>query len=150
MLPTITHLFRISRPMEELKYSKNGTAFGNVGLVCSEKYKEKETTLWLNGTAFGKTAELISTMPKGSQIFIVGKISTDEWTAQDGTKKTKTALTIDRFQFVDKRSDTYNDNVDRPDRHNVAGAINRPTEGMKAEAGTALPEIDIDEGDIPF
>ena len=77
MLAKITHLFRISRPLE-LQYSASGNSYGRVGLVCSEKYKDKETTLWMEGTAFGKTAELIATMPKGSQIFVEGKLSTDQ------------------------------------------------------------------------
>ena len=152
MLCKITHLFRISRPLD-LQYGREGNAFGSVGLVCSEKFKEKEMTLWMNGTAFGKTAQLIATMPKGSQIFVEGKLSTDSWIAKDGSKKTKTALTIERFQFVDKRSDIHNDNVDRPQQHNVAGALNRPTQEQVATVqgnqGQDIPVM-IDSSDIPF
>ena len=135
MLIKITHLFRISRPLE-LKYSQAGNAFGNVGLVCSEKYKDKETVLWVNATAFGKTAELISNMPKGAQIFVEGKLSTDEWMDQQGAKKSKTVLTIDRFEFVDpKPQESTQGAYSQPNGNNAGAYGGAAAQGAYGGAG---------------
>ncbi len=107
----------------------------------------------MNATAFGKTAELINTMPKGAQIFIKGKISTDQWVSKTGEKKQATQMTIDTFQFVDKKEiGSQYDNVDRQGQHNVAGGMNRPTDEQRHNSTPTpeLPVVDVDEEEIPF
>ena len=151
MLPTITNIFRISRPLE-LKYTKDGIAFGSVGLVAGERYKEKETTLWMNATAWRKTAELLATVPKGARVLVKGKLSTDSY-EKEGIKKQSTLLTVESFEFVEKRSDVHNDNVDRDYKHNVAGAIGRPTRDQEMATDAihgVVPGVDVDMEEIPF
>ena len=74
-LPKIQNVFRLTRE-PELKYAQSGTALCKVGLACSEKYKDKETQLFIDGTAFNKTAEMLNTVQKGHRVLVVGKINT--------------------------------------------------------------------------
>lgn len=94
-------LFRLSRDME-LVYTQSGTCVGKLGLVASEKYKDKETTLFLDATAFGKTAEILNQYAgtKGTQIFLSGKLQTDQWQDQQGNNRSKVTMVIESFDFV--------------------------------------------------
>lgn len=103
MLPKISFLARMSRD-PEIKYGNSGTAFAKVGLVCSEKYGEKETTLFIDGTAFKKTAEMICNIPKGQRVYVTGKICTESWQdAQSGQNRSKIAMIIEGFEFVEPK-----------------------------------------------
>lgn len=100
MLAKVSGLFRLTRDAE-LKYATSGTAVLNLGLACSEKYKDKETQLFIDATAFGKPAEIIQQYAgtKGTQLFITGKLQTESW-EKDGKKNYKTVLMIEGFDFV--------------------------------------------------
>jgi single-strand DNA-binding protein len=75
-----------------------------LGLAASEKYKDKETQLFLDATAFGKTAEFIATVSKGQRIFATGKIQTDQWEDKNtGDKRSKVSMIIESFDYVEKR-----------------------------------------------
>ena len=57
-------------------------------LAISEKYKDKETTTWLNIVAWGKLADIVSQyVHKGDALYIEGKIQTREYDGKDGQKK---------------------------------------------------------------
>ena len=103
MLPKISHLFRLVKE-PDLRYGASGTAVCKLYLVASEKYKEKETALWLGATAFGKTAEFIANVQKGQRVFCTGKLQTDEWTDQQGQKQSRITMLIDSFDYVEKAS----------------------------------------------
>ena len=72
MLPKINGVFRLSRDIE-LRYLDSGGSLANIGLVSSEKYKEKEDTCFIDAVAFGKLGEIMNQyLRKGSQIYITG------------------------------------------------------------------------------
>ena len=104
MLPKICHVFRLSRD-PELRYTTSGTTVCKVGLVASEKRNQDETTLWLDGTAFGKTAEFLNNVRKGQRVFIVGRLQTDQWTDNNGGKRSRTALIIESFEYIEKKEE---------------------------------------------
>lgn len=132
MLAKVSGLFRLTRDAE-LKYSGSGTAVVKLGLACSEKFGDKESQLFIDATAFGKPAEIISQYAgsKGNQIFLVGKLQTDSW-EKDGQKQFKTVMIIEGFDFV-----------------SGAGA-NKQSEPKPQRKETNLPEVDIDFSEIPF
>ena len=78
MLPKITNVFRMTRD-PEIRYSPDQTAIASIGLVCSEKYGDREITLFVDAVAFSKTAEMIAKIKKGQRVFIFGKLKTDTW-----------------------------------------------------------------------
>jgi len=85
----------------ELSYLPNQTAVVSFGIAVNRKYKDKEETLFIDCTAFGNQAENINKyMQKGNPIFIEGRLTKDQWTQDDGVKREKYKVIVERFQFL--------------------------------------------------
>ena len=93
----------------ELKYLPSQTAVCEVGLATNRKWtgqdgQQKEEVTFVDCTAFGKTAETLAKyLKKGRPVFIEGRLKYDQWEAQDGSKRSKLAVVIENFQFIDSR-----------------------------------------------
>lgn len=105
MLPTLSGEFTVVAD-PELKFAPSGQAIARVRLVANSRKKNDQTgewendkTLWMSGTAFGKTAENIAeSVERGTRVVVTGRLQTDEWEAKDGGgKRSATALIIDKF-----------------------------------------------------
>ena len=84
----------------ELRTTQSGTSVCSFRVAWSEKYKETETKLFLNCTAWRGTGEMVSKyFSKGKEIVVEGKLSTRDWTDRDGNKRTSDELTVDRVHF---------------------------------------------------
>jgi single-strand DNA-binding protein len=121
-----------------------------MGLACSEKFGEKENQLFLDATAFGKPAEILNKYAgeKETQIFLSGKIHTESW-EKDGTKHSKTKMTIESFDFVSKPKDSEQNPYTPPQPEYTKHTDYKPAPRQEMPANT-LPEIDINEDEIPF
>jgi single-strand DNA-binding protein len=148
MLPKITHIFRLTRE-PELKYTQSGTALCKVGLVASEKYKDKETTLFIDATAFGKTAEFLNNVSKGQRVFVTGRLQTDEWQDQTGQKRSKTTMTIENFEYVEKREAGHR-SQQAPQYEQQYVPVGSTQDAGRGMPQNTLHEIDISEETIPF
>jgi single-strand DNA-binding protein len=64
--------------------------------------QKKERTTFVDCTAFGRTAEVISEyLGKGKPIFLVGKLQTDSWEDKTtGQKRSKLKVVIDKIEFL--------------------------------------------------
>lgn len=153
-LAKINGLFRLTRDAE-MVMSQSGTAIVKLGLACSEKYKDKETQLFLDAVAFGRMGEIILQYAgsKGTQIYLSGKLQTESW-EKDGQKRSKTSMTIEGFDFVSNGSSANNQNnapttqsYQQPNQTYQAPHENVP---VHQEQVQRPPEIDIDEDNIPF
>lgn len=101
-LPKINGLFRLTRDCE-IQYSASGTAVAKLGLAASEKYKDKETKLFIDAVAFAKTGEILQQYAglKGTQIYLSGKLQLDQWQDKNtGENRSKTTMVIESFDFV--------------------------------------------------
>ncbi len=96
----------------ELRYGQSGKAYAKFGMAVNERFttssgEKKETTVFVDLTAFGKTAELINQyLGKGDPIFIDGKLDFSTW--QDkatGANRSKLAVIVNNFQFIGSKSD---------------------------------------------
>lgn len=88
----------------ELSYTPSQTAIVKFGLAVNKKYKDKEKVCFVDCTAFGATAVNINKyFKKGRPIFIEGELAFEQWTAQDGSKRSKHIITVNSFQFVDSQ-----------------------------------------------
>ena len=94
----------------ELRYLQSGTAVCDFGLAVNRTYTKAdgekiEETLFVDVTAFGRQAEVVSEfLQKGRPIFLEGRLKLDQWTAQDGQKRSKHGVVLERFQFLDFRA----------------------------------------------
>lgn len=102
MLPKISFLARTTRDCESI-FVPSGTQITKLGLACSEKYGDKETQLFIDAVAFGKTGEFIANVQKGQRVFVSGKIQTESWQDQQGQKRSKISMVIENFEYVEKR-----------------------------------------------
>lgn len=157
MLAKIQGVFRLTRDLE-LKYLQDGTAVAKLGLACSEKFKEKETQLFLEASVFGKVAEVLNQYAgvKGTQIFLTGKLKTEQW-EKDGVKNSKVVMMIEDFQFIGSKDDNKpaqpqqqapQQEQQYPQNYNQHTAYREQPKQMPDRS--CLPEIDIDEDSIPF
>lgn len=103
-LPTLAGEFTVVAD-PELKFAQSGQAIARVRLVANSRRKndagewENDKTLWMSGTAFGKTAENIAeSCTKGTRVMVIGRLETSEWQDKDsGQKRSATGLIIDKF-----------------------------------------------------
>lgn len=87
----------------ELKFAASGTAVAKVRLVANSQKKNDETgkwdndkTVWLRGVAFKKQAENIAeSFAKGDLVMVTGRLQTEEWEKDDGTKGQAYTVLID-------------------------------------------------------
>ena len=90
--------------------ANSSTVIAKNSLAVRRDFKNKQTgeydTDWIPLTAFSKTAEtLMQYTSKGSKILIVGKLQTNNYTDKNGNKRTSYDVIVDRFEFLDSRSD---------------------------------------------
>jgi len=124
----------------ELRYTPTGTAVVQFGLANSRRFKSqtdewREETLFVDVTAFGRRAEVIAEhMKKGRPIFVEGRLKLDQWTTQDGQKRSRLTVVAEQFQFVDSKA---------PARAEGGG-------GERGREPTQSgPELDLDD-EVPF
>lgn len=135
---------RLTRDME-LKYAPSGTAIGQLSLAVNRSWKtdtgeKKEECVFVDCTAFGKTAETISKFfHKGASILIDGRLKQDNWEdKQTHQKRSKLGVVVESFAFVDGKSDG-------------AGSSEAPTRTAPPVAGSKpAPEKEDDGDSVPF
>lgn len=98
----INHLIlqgRLTRD-PELRQTTGGVSVCSFTVAWSEKYKDRETKLFMPCTAWRSTGEMISrNFSKGREIAVEGSLSTREWTDNEGGKRSVIELTVDRVHF---------------------------------------------------
>jgi len=98
----------------EIRYSQSGTAIGNCGIAVNRKWKtqtgeQKEEVMFVDITFFGRTAEIANQyLRKGAKVLVDGRLSLDQWTAQDGQKRSKHSVIVENLQMLGGREDNYN------------------------------------------
>ena len=84
----------------ELRYTPSGTAVCTFGLATNRQWttesgEKKEDVEFHRLVAWNKLAELCSQfLTKGRKIYVEGRLSTRNWTGQDGTQRTTTEIIV--------------------------------------------------------
>ncbi|HEX40890.1 MAG TPA: single-stranded DNA-binding protein [Phycisphaerales bacterium] len=90
----------------QLTYLPSQTPVVDFGLAINRKWtgqdgSAREETCFVDCRAFGRPAETINKyLKKGQPLFVEGRLTFDQWTAQDGSKKSKHRVTVENFQFL--------------------------------------------------
>ena len=93
----------------ELRYLQSGTALCDFGVAVNRTYRtsggeQREEVLFVDVTAWARQAEVVSEfLQKGRPVFIEGRLKLDQWTTQDGQKRSKISVVMEGFQFLDSR-----------------------------------------------
>lgn len=90
----------------QLSYLPSQTAVVDFGLAVNRRWtgqdgQQREETCFVDCQAFGRQAENINKyLSKGRPLFVEGRLTFSSWTAQDGTKRSRLRVTVERFQFL--------------------------------------------------
>ncbi|MCC7066241.1 MAG: single-stranded DNA-binding protein [Planctomycetes bacterium] len=142
----------------ELRHTQGGMALAKFGMAINRKWsqngEQKESTCFVDLTAFGRQAEVLSQyVKKGSQLFVEGRLEYSTWEAKDGGgKRSKLDVVVENFQFVGAGAGGGRGaggggpgGEDAAPRRSGGGRSSAPS-GGEAQAGGG----DVDYGDIPF
>ena len=94
----------------ELRYTQGGMAVAKMGMAInrtwSQNGEKRESTCFVDLTAFGKQAEILNQyVSKGRPLFVEGRLEFSQWETQEGQKRSKLEVVIDNFQFVGGRGE---------------------------------------------
>jgi single-strand DNA-binding protein len=150
----------------EIRYTPSGSAIGKVGIATNRRFKaangeQRDETMFIDLTFFGRTAEIANQyLRKGSKVLVEGRLVLEQWTAQDGTKRSKHSVTVDNLQMLDRPGENSGSGYGGSEGGYGAPQANsgygQPAQQPAPSAAPAqpeqpsVPEIDIDEDEIPF
>ncbi len=95
----------------EVKYLESGTAVARFSLATNESYKNKNgekvtNTEWHNIEVWRGTAEFVEKyVRKGTQLYVEGKIRTENWEDREGNKRYTTKILVDSLQLLSRKDD---------------------------------------------
>ena len=95
----------------EVRYSASGTAVANFRIATTESYKNKEgqkedKTEWHRIVTFGKLAEICGEyLAKGKQVYVEGRIQTNQWEDKEGNKRYTTEIVCNQMQMLGRVGD---------------------------------------------
>lgn len=90
----------------EVRYTQSGTPVGNLRIATNERWTDRngqsqERTEWHRVVVFGKTAENCSKyLSKGRQVYVEGRLQTNEWQDKDGNKRYTTEIVANNVTFL--------------------------------------------------
>ncbi len=133
----------------ELRHTQGGMAIAKFGMAINRKTSSqsgeaKESTCFVDCTAFGKSAELLSQyVRKGSQLFVDGRLEFSTWEAKEGGKRSKLEVIVENFQFMGSGN--------RDNSGGGGGGGGERRGGGRSQSQEAAGSAgEVDYGDIPF
>jgi len=156
----------------ELRYAQSGSAIAKTAIATSRKFtlngEKKEETCFVDITFFGRSGEVANQyLRKGSKILVEGRLQFEQWVDQtSGQKRSKHSVIVETMQMLDSRG---SDSGSQGNEYGESGnsgygggytppaqkatytpppSYSKPTPVRMPENN--LPEIDINEDEIPF
>ena len=85
----------------ELRFTTGGKPVASFSMAIDNPFRDDNTPDWVNVETWGKTAELVSEhKSKGDQVAITGRLTSSNWTDDDGNKRSRTFVTAERIDFL--------------------------------------------------
>jgi len=142
----------------ELRHTQSGMALAKFGMAINRKWtqngEQKESTCFVDLTAWGRQAEVLSQyVKKGSQLFVQGRLEYSTWEAEGGGKRSKLEVVVENFQFLGSgRGAGGGAGGAAAAGGGEEGAPRRSGGGKQAAGGAEQAQggSDVDYGDIPF
>jgi single-strand DNA-binding protein len=142
----------------ELRYTPNGNAVCTFSLATNRSWstdsgEKREEVDFHRIVAWNKLAELCSQfLTKGRKVYVEGRLSTRNWTGQDGVQKTTTEVVIDDMILLDNKGNAGAASV------GPSGPTEEPktkSAAVKKEETKEVPPVGKNEeevmpDDIPF
>ncbi len=163
----------------EIRYSQSGSAIGNVGIATNRRWKTqtgetRDETMFIDLTFLGRTAEIANQyLRKGSKVLVDGHLAFQQWTGQDGTRRSKHSVTVESLKMLDTKAESQNlnsssgykeqqvqpqstssslySNYNKTQQQSQSLPQQQQSSYIPQQTRQApVPEIDINEDEIPF
>ena len=95
----------------QLSYLPSNTPVCDAGLAVNRRWRGQDgqmqdETCVIDIRLYGQQAETFNQyMSKGRPVLVEGRLQFQQWTAQDGTKRSKHIVVVERFQFLGSRAE---------------------------------------------
>ena len=134
----------------ELRYiAQTDRAVANFSLATNERTfnpntnESSDRTEWHKIVSWGKQAEFCEKyLSKGKQILVEGRIRTDKWQDKDGNQRYTTKIHAQNITLLGRREDS-------PEGDRFSESQEGGSQGI-SDAGSALPEIENNDEEVPF
>ena len=158
---------RLTRAVE-LKYLPSGTSIASFGLATSRNWKDKnsgedkEETMFIDVNIFGRSGEIANQyLNKGNRVLVEGRLVLDQWSDEQGNKRSRHKIVADSLKFMETKSEAnasragdsdanYNNNNAYANSGQQTSNTNATMNNNATIKEEKIPEIDIDDDDIPF
>ncbi|MCX2590154.1 single-stranded DNA-binding protein, partial [Proteus penneri] len=96
---TITASGNLGKDCEQ-RWTPNGKAVASFSLPVKQGYGEHEKISWVICKMFGPKAEKLPPhLTKGMKVMVTGEFVMEEWTSQNGEKKSAPVIIVDQLDF---------------------------------------------------
>ncbi|HIP45037.1 MAG TPA: single-stranded DNA-binding protein, partial [Sulfurospirillum arcachonense] len=122
----------------ELRYLPSGSAVCTTGIATNRKFKnqqgeQKEEVCFIDITFFGRTAEIANQyLGRGKKVLVEGRLKLDQWTDQNGGKRSKHSITVDNLQMLGGRDDNQSGSYESSSQQNNYGS-QAPQQGYQKQ-----------------
>src|SRR5262245_32077051 len=121
----------------ELRHIPSGNTVCNFSVATTEKNKDKETTTWFRVTVWGKQGENCNEyLSKGSQVYVEGRLRSEEFTDRDGQKRTSLEVNATDVKFLGSRTNGAEPPADKQARRD---ALKKTEETVSIEEDEEIP-----------
>lgn len=145
----------------ELRYLPSGGAVCTTGLASNRRFKKTdgsqgEEVCFIDITFFGRTAEIANQyLSRGKKVLVEGRLKLDQWTDQQGVKRSKHSITVETLQMIDSQNGSQDNtpNTYQPQTNTQRQPQNTPRQPQSNPgqfSGHDIPDIDINDDEIPF
>tara|TARA_B100000579_G_C22657746_1_gene769368 strand:+ start:243 stop:671 length:429 start_codon:yes stop_codon:yes gene_type:complete len=123
----------------EQRFTQSGTAIVNLSIATNESWKNQngelqDRTEWHRVVLYGKMAETAHQyLKRGQQVYVEGRLATNEWTDKNDIKRKTTEVRCDAFTMLGKKGDG-----------NSQFTPNQPN------TDSQIVDTDDDDDDLPF
>lgn len=142
----------------ELRYTPAGNAVCTFGMATNRSWttdagEKREEVDFHRIVAWNKLAELCSQfLVKGRKVYVEGRLSTRNWTGQDGAQKSTTEVVIDDMILLDNKGGSGGSQEEHfdPEEHEKAAPRKAAPKKEEEPKPTGNPDDEVAPDDIPF
>lgn len=134
----------------ELRYTPQGVAVCDFSMATNERKRDKsgefqEVATWFRVTLWRNQAENAAKyLKKGSQVFIEGRLSLEEWTDRDGNTRQTLSVQASDMHFIGSRGDSAPSMGNDPQEAEFAGPA------TSQDSAPPITRAAAADDDIPF
>ncbi|MCT0100439.1 single-stranded DNA-binding protein [Proteus mirabilis] len=144
---TITVSGNLGKDCEQ-RWTPNGKAVASFSLPVKQGYGEHEKISWVICKMFGSKAEKLPPhLTKGIKVTVTGEFVMEEWTSQNGEKKSAPVIIVDQLDFGGNSGNQAGSQKPQQSQQNQGWG--QPQQPQQQTPQNEPPQ-DWDDQEIPF